>query len=154
DHGAEDPDRRRRARVVSVRLASKPDRPARDAIPQRSRGPPVAVAELRRPRTGEPVVETASGLLRGRRISTGHVYRGIRYARAPGGVRRFTAPERVVPWAGGRDAIAPGPDCPQFRARALGGPLAPFLSSAPTGDDMLSLNVWTPAADAGRRPVM
>jgi para-nitrobenzyl esterase len=114
----------------------------------------VAVAAVGRARTREPVVETAAGSLRGRRIPAGLVFQGIRYARPPVGVRRYAGPAPVQPWAGVRDALAPGPDCPQLRARALSGALASFTSSEPLGDDMLSLNVWTPASGGAGRPVM
>jgi para-nitrobenzyl esterase len=114
----------------------------------------MAVVALARPRAHAPIVATAAGSLRGRSIPAGLVFQGIRYAQAPVGVRRYAPPEPVRPWTGVRDALAPGPDCPQVRPGALGGPLAAWQSSAPRGDDMLSLNVWTPAADSGRRPVM
>jgi para-nitrobenzyl esterase len=79
------------------------------------------------------------------------VFRGIPFAEPPVGDARFQAPRPVRAWEGTRDAFAFGPPPPQesgFVGRA--GEL-----DAPTGDDWLTVNVWTPDPDpAARRPVM
>ncbi len=98
----------------------------------------------------DPVVETAQGRLRGAHEGGLEVFRGIPYARPPLGPLRFAAPEPPEPWSGIRDALAFGPTAlqrPGMLTRMLG-------FSAESSEDCLSLNVWTPAADAGRRPVL
>jgi len=108
----------------------------------------VAVSGLKR----APAVDTVHGALRGRRVPSGLVFKGIRYAQAPHGVRRYLPPQPPRPWGGIRDATSFGHDCPQLRSRF--GALGAFTSRETCGDDMLCLNIWTPAADDAKRPVM
>jgi para-nitrobenzyl esterase len=87
----------------------------------------------------------ATGALRGD-ARRGHVaFLGIPYATSS----RFRAPEPATPWTGTRDATVSGPVAPQD---PLVGP--PYRAVAPESEDCLSLNVYTPAADGGRRPVL
>ncbi len=99
----------------------------------------------------ERTVETRSGMLRGTQRDGVHVFRGVPFAAAPTGVRRFLPPQPPEPWTGVRDAAHAGPIAPQPPS-----PLdALFGEAAPTWDeDCLSLNIWTPALDDARRPVM
>jgi para-nitrobenzyl esterase len=75
---------------------------------------------------------------------------GIPYARPPIGDLRFRAPEPVEPWHDVRDAREFGEASLQRHAGPLG---KPFLGSS-VGENCLSLNVWSPAADGAKRPVM
>ncbi len=101
--------------------------------------------------TLNPEVQTRCGRLRGVDVEGVRVFRGIRYARPPRGALRFRPPERPEPWTGTLDATTPGPAAPQVRLPGL-----PFASLAArrTGEDCLSLNVFTPGLDDGRRPVL
>jgi para-nitrobenzyl esterase len=99
----------------------------------------------------DTIVETRYGKLRGAHRDGIHVFRGIPFAAAPTGARRFRPPEPPAAWTGVRDALHAGPIAPQ--------PPSPldvlFGTPAPPWDeDCLSLNVWTPALDDARRPVM
>ena len=96
---------------------------------------------------GAVIVATHAGQLRGEHERGTVVFRGIRFAQPPVGPLRFRAPAPVKPWKGIRDALAFAPVCPQARS-PLGG------KGEPEGDDCLAVNVWTPALDAKRRPVM
>ncbi|MFE1288300.1 carboxylesterase/lipase family protein [Streptomyces sp. NPDC058751] len=104
-------------------------------------------------KTGDPVVPTPYGAVRGRYENGIAVFRGVPYAAPPFGDRRFRPPEPPEPWEGVRDAGAFGPTPPkppysEAFARLLADPVVP-------GDDCLNLNVWTPAPDpAARLPVM
>jgi para-nitrobenzyl esterase len=96
------------------------------------------------------VVETRSGRVEGILREGAQTFLGIPYARPPLGARRFAAPEREEPWSGVRRAHAFGPSAPQ-QPMAL--PL-PGMDVGPMDEDCLYLNVYTPAADTGRRPVL
>src|SRR5881296_1459270 len=98
-----------------------------------------------------PLVETSYGKLRGTEEREVTVFRGIPFARPPVGPLRFRAPERPAGWVGVRDAISFGPAAPQ-QASTLGPVLS--MGLAETSEDCLYLNIWTPAPDGGRRPVL
>jgi len=97
------------------------------------------------------LVETRRGRVRGVAEGGLAVFRGIPYARPPVGPRRFGPPEPAEAWTGTRDATRFGPSAPQNGA--LIGPIM-SLGIGRTGEDCLYLNVWTPAADRRRRPVL
>jgi len=97
------------------------------------------------------IVETRSGKVEGSREGQITVWRGIPYAQAPVGPLRFRPPQPPAPWSGVRPATAFGPACPQPPAPA--GSILPRRDVA-QAEDCLSLNVWSPDADAAGRPVM
>ncbi len=70
---------------------------------------------------------------------------GIPYAKA----KRFGAPQPPDSWSGVRNADTIGLAAPQATH-----PIPGFSASGPQGEDCLNLNVFTPAADNKRRPVM
>ena len=78
---------------------------------------------------------------------------GIPYARAASGRLRFLPPQLPEPWPGVRDGRDAGQGAPQRSAlpRWLQG-----IAGNPrvTGEDCLRVHVFTPAADARRRPVL
>jgi para-nitrobenzyl esterase len=100
----------------------------------------------------EPEVSTTAGVVRGRTENGLAVFRGIPYAEPPIGEARLQSPRPVRAWDGVRAAFSFGPPAPQdttIAARSGAG----FLLG--TGDDWLTVNVWTPEPDpAQRRPVM
>ncbi len=98
-----------------------------------------------------PRVEVAAGRLEGRRADGVDCFLGIPFAQAPIGARRFRAPEPALPWSGVRVAAAFGAAAPQ---NALDVGVLPGMEVGAQAEDCLFLNVYTPAADAGRRPVM
>ena len=97
------------------------------------------------------VVETAYGKVQGYFTGRCCLFAGIPYAAAPTGERRFRPPEPPEPWSGMRNATYFGPMQPQAPSR-----FAVFMGPDPQtqSEDSLRLNVWTPAADDRRRPVL
>ena len=79
------------------------------------------------------------------------VFRGIPYAAPPVGPLRFLPPQPAERWSGARDGSRFG--AMSFQAV---GTLEAMLGAGnfPQSEDCLFLNVATPAADDGRRPVM
>jgi len=99
----------------------------------------------------EPVVRTASGLVRGRRADRGGIaaFRGIPFAQPPVGDLRFAAPHPASPWTGTREAAAFGPAPPQSSYA-----LTPAPSPGTDPDDWLTVNVFSPDPGAAGLPVM
>ncbi|MEM7411009.1 MAG: carboxylesterase family protein [Myxococcota bacterium] len=100
------------------------------------------------------VVEISSGKLQGESLSGATVFRGVPYAAPPTGKLRFRAPEPAAPWAGVREAVRFGHAAPQSAAQVV---LVRRMIGVPEdrqSQDCLTLNVWTPAPDSGRRPVL
>jgi para-nitrobenzyl esterase len=88
---------------------------------------------------------TKHGRLRGKRTGDLCTFKGVPYA---GGVNRFKAAPQLQGWPGVRDAL-------EFGAPAIQPPRPSFGHNEPLpAEDCLFLNVWTPAADGRRRPVM
>ncbi|MEU8393819.1 carboxylesterase family protein [Nonomuraea sp. NPDC048892] len=102
-------------------------------------------------------VVTAQGTVRGRRGDDSVVFLNIPYAAPPVGAGRFQAPRPHAPWTGTRDATEPGSNAPQSERKLGRLDMSPYFGPGwITGDDYLTLNVWTPetaAADA-RLPVL
>ena len=99
----------------------------------------------------DALVETRRGPLRGVSERGLAVFRGIPFAAPPIGPLRFMPPAPPARWSGSRDATRFGQAAAQNTAVA--GPIL-SLGIRRTGEDCLYLNVWTPGADRGRRPVM
>jgi para-nitrobenzyl esterase len=89
-------------------------------------------------------VETSYGKLRGARQDGVSIFRGIPYAGRVSGDRRFRRPAELEPWPGVRDAL-------QLGAPAI---QPPRRNEPEPAEDCLFLNIWTPAADNRKRPVM
>ncbi|MFF5359891.1 carboxylesterase/lipase family protein [Streptomyces scabiei] len=95
------------------------------------------------------VFRTKSGAVRGLRACADVVaVFGIPYAAPPFGVNRFREPVPAAEWTGVRDCTAFGPIAPQS-ARLPGAPVW-----SPGDEDILTVNVWTPAAEGGGLPVL
>ena len=98
----------------------------------------------------DTVVRTAAGALRGKRENNLLVFRGIPYAAPPVDALRFQPPQPLK-WGGTREATSDGPIPPQGRSR-LAHVMGEFERQQ--SEDCLTLNLWTPAADNGKRPVI
>ncbi|XAZ81994.1 carboxylesterase family protein (plasmid) [Fibrella sp. ES10-3-2-2] len=89
-------------------------------------------------------VATTHGRLRGARQEGVTIFKGIPYGGRVSGDRRFRRPTSLAPWTGVRDAL-------QFGAPAI---QALRRNEPAPAEDCLFLNVWTPASDNRKRPVM
>ncbi|MFJ3922071.1 carboxylesterase/lipase family protein [Streptomyces sp. NPDC090022] len=99
------------------------------------------------------VVDLPAGRLRGTAEGGIAVFRGVPYAAPPVGDLRWRAAQPHPGWSGTRDATADGPSAPQLYMEG-GDPVLGGHGSPPFDEDCLTLTVWTPATDAGRRPVL
>src|SRR5215469_18441835 len=98
--------------------------------------------------TLSPMVETATGKIRGAVAGGIHAFKGIPYGAPTGGANRFRPPEPVAAWSGLRDALAYHAKAPQSPAQVkrraeMDNILGPVDSSLES-EDCLTLNVWTP----------
>ncbi|WP_261512410.1 carboxylesterase/lipase family protein [Chryseobacterium paludis] len=73
------------------------------------------------------------------------VWKGIPYAQAPINQLRFKAPKPPQSWSGIKDTTAFSAIAPQISPEAL---------KEQTSEDCLFLNIWSPAADNSKRPVL
>jgi para-nitrobenzyl esterase len=104
------------------------------------------------------VVTTRSGRIRGFTRNGVFIFKGVPYGDTTAGENRFMPPKPVKPWTDVRPTLAWGPVSPH-------GPRAGWINQEEQflyhwddgfpGEDMLRLNVWTPAVnDASKRPVL
>ncbi len=95
------------------------------------------------------VAHTAYGALRGDATGDVVVFRGVPYAAPPTGERRWRPAQPVTSWAGVREATEFGAIAPQDIS-----PERLAKRGLTMSEDCLTLNIWTPAADDNRRPVL
>jgi para-nitrobenzyl esterase len=111
------------------------------------------------------VIETTGGRVQGLIEDGVNAFRGIRYGAAPIGPLRWAPPRRPDPVDTVIDCSAYGAPAMQMATGTTASPVTDFgmqmaqVFTTPSelkiqNEDCLFLNVWTPAADSGRRPVM
>ncbi len=88
---------------------------------------------------------TTDGRVRGLKAPGLATFQGIPYGGSVSGANRFKAAPALKPWTGVRDALQLGAPSWQPGQRR---------NEPPLNEDCLYLNVWTPAADGRKRPVM
>ncbi|KAF5571327.1 carboxylesterase 2 [Fusarium pseudoanthophilum] len=99
-----------------------------------------------------PIVRTESGDIRGRTVDSVHVFKGVPFAAPPFGPNYFHPPQPPEHWEGVHDTLEFGPkplQVPYPPGIAEG--LAELVGS---GEDCLTLNVWTPSFGTSGLPVM
>ena len=99
------------------------------------------------------VAQTANGKVAGYIQDGVTIFKGIPYAKA----NRFEAPVQADSWEGIRSCRQYGPVSPQGARAGWANDEIAFAfnwNDGVQGEDCLRLNVWTPALDSRKRPVM
>jgi carboxylesterase type B len=96
-------------------------------------------------------VTVEQGTLEGLEEDGLHFFRNIPFAAPPFGANRFLPPKPPEKWDGLRDATKPGPGAPQPPEPH---PLDALYVVHDSGEDCLTLEVWTPDPGTAGLPVM
>ena len=103
------------------------------------------------------VTKTQYGPVRGFILRGIHQYRGIPYGADTSGENRFMPPKPPKPWKENYAALWWGNTAPQIMDNRYGNVTASFVDHwnyDDVSEDCLKLNVWTPAIDSKKRPVL
>jgi para-nitrobenzyl esterase len=161
---ASGPDRRELFGLTAAAVASVA---AVGAATSASAQPPAPGAAARGPGipVPTPVVHTRAGAVQGLVEDGVLAFKGVRYGAAPIGKLRFMPPQPAEAWTGIYDATDFGAPAMQMAGGATvdtgsdAGLQMHRVFTTPSelkimNEDCLFLNVWTPGADAKKRPVM
>jgi len=131
-----------------------PSEPPAPSAPMSAGATPVGVIATR----DDAIVATTAGRIRGFTHDGVVVFKGIPYGDTTAGANRFMPPKPVKSWTDVRPTIAWGPVSPHGPRAGWINQEEQFLYQWDDGfptEDMLRLNVWTPAVSDGRkRPVL
>jgi len=113
----------------------------------------LTAADIAGAATAKTIVKTTQGIVKGKVVtSDGNpaytTFFGIRYGQDTGGANRWLPP-KPAKWSGVFDATEFGPIAPQSLINGYGDP-----DPAKMNEDCLRVNIWTPAADGKKRPVI
>jgi para-nitrobenzyl esterase len=105
--------------------------------------------------TAHPIVETQYGKVKGYLEDGITVFKGVRYG-ADTATTRFQPPRAPEPWTETIETVSYANSAPQPPSGDGGGLFRSWRPNPPlpTSEDCLFLNVWTPALDGKKRPVM
>ena len=99
----------------------------------------------------DPVVETKQGKLRGLKIDSTYIFRGVKYADA----ERFHFPKPPASWEGVKEAITYGYCCPEINTPVPHDAYNVPHFWFPQDENCQYLNIWTQSIDKNaKKPVM
>jgi para-nitrobenzyl esterase len=103
------------------------------------------------------VANTQYGKVRGFIMKDIHTFLGIPYGADTSGVNRFMPPQKPAPWKDVYPAVYWGMAAPQLLENFYANRYLAFTDDwhyDEVGEDCLKLNIWTPAPDSKKRPVL
>ena len=108
----------------------------------------LASCQISSAKSEDAIATTANGRLRGRCTGDLVTFLGVPYGGPVSGANRFKAAPAAQDWAGVKDAVRLGNPAIQGPRVYLG------VNEPDMAEDCLFLNIWTPALDGRKRPVM
>lgn len=103
------------------------------------------------------VAQTEYGKVRGFILRGIHQFLGIPYGADTSGKNRFMPPQKPTPWTDVKPTIWWGNTAPQIMEKRYANVVSSFVDHwnyDDVSEDCLKLNVWTPALDNKKRPVV
>ncbi|WP_346860666.1 carboxylesterase family protein [uncultured Draconibacterium sp.] len=103
------------------------------------------------------IAETVYGKVKGFILRDIYQFRGIPYGADTSGKNRFMPPQKPESWDDIRPAVWWGNTAPQIMDNRYGNAYSSFADHwnyDDVSEDCLKLNVWTPAIDTSKRPVL
>jgi para-nitrobenzyl esterase len=103
------------------------------------------------------IANTEHGKVRGFILRGIHTYLGVPYGADTSGKNRFMPPQKPAPWADIRPTLWWGNSAPQIMEKRYANTYASFVDHwnyDDVSEDCLKINVWTPAIDTQKRPVL
>jgi para-nitrobenzyl esterase len=103
------------------------------------------------------IAETVYGKVKGFILRDIYQFRGIPYGADTSGKNRFMPPQKPESWDDIRPAVWWGNTAPQIMDNRYGNAYSSFADHwnyDDVSEDCLKLNVWTPAIDTNKRPVL
>lgn len=103
------------------------------------------------------VADTQHGKVRGFILRGIHTFLGIPYGADTSGTNRFMPPQKPNPWTEIRPTVWWGNTAPQIMDNRYASQYASFVDHwnyDDVSEDCLRINVWTPALDQKKRPVI
>jgi len=103
------------------------------------------------------IAQTEYGKVRGFILRGIHQFLGIPYGADTSGINRFMPPQKPLPWNDIKPTIWWGNSAPQIMEKRYANAYSSFVDHwnyDDVSEDCLKLNIWTPALDKAKRPVI